>query len=425
MVTFKKIKNLKIMENKAIVDRVIFNSTELPNGITLFEKKTSDPFVCLQIIFPVGTANNAGAIIPGSFHFLEHMILDGKQGKICQHIIEDDGGKFNAGTSSFYSSYEVESTSENFSRDLQHLYANIFEPSFDESDIKMQRKIIENERKAQSPCFPGTNSVSQYLESSFKQTYAHDLKQRFGESSDLLQITSEYLLKLHSYYFNKNTKVVIAGNYDEKLVRSVFEKINTKEYVLSEEYQTSKWINKDFHIKEIIGTERFLYNFAGFGKIEDIREYLKLSFLQRYLFNSSRGPIYKWLRDEINIYGIDFESANDGREFEYSFEFPLDTMEEVEMVKSQLFGKIKEAVTNAELLEKYKRLVMGRQVFDFQSLQSVFNFAASSVRRYGHVINEEMIISVINEITVSSLADLAEKFFSKESLGQCVIIPKK
>ena len=116
----------------------------LSNGLeVLFEKQKNTKVCSIYLGIKTGSVNEPEEYA-GISHFLEHLLF---KGKATATKIEGCGGYLNAYTSLDETVYYLTIPSENFKTGLIEIKNLVFNPSFSEEEVELEKNIILEELK--------------------------------------------------------------------------------------------------------------------------------------------------------------------------------------------------------------------------------------------------------------------------------------
>lgn len=396
---------------------------KLKNGLTINHYFSDSDYVTAKYAVPVGSGHNTNDIIWGTFHFLEHIVL--QRSKLFPEIfswkkeVGKTGGYSNAFTSRSKTVFLASVPKKDQSL-IDGLFSSIFDPIFDEESVIGERGIIKNERKSKERWFPGDNEIENYLFTEWIDEDKDYIYQRLGSDQDLDNINSEYLSKIHqTYYRNKNGVLFIGGDVDIEHIISILEKIETTDILPEFQERTFSWKNPDYREVSFTDANRYEYYIAGFYD-KDWKKDLIGRFGIGLLINGIQGPLFEWLRNEKKwVYGLDYFSSSF---YENSFWYlcvPLSQKENVEEVRKKLKERIKLAFSDKKIIESEKNRFLGKRLYQFETIEDVVNADVNTFCGYGFTISEEDILNTIKNITSEDLLSMLESYG-----GEILITPK-
>jgi zinc protease len=205
--------------------------TVLSNGLeVILLENHKAPVVTFQVWDRVGSRDETWGKT-GLSHLLEHMMFKGSRGVSAEaytRIIQENGGNFNAFTSSDFTAYF-----ENLSADRVHV---VFDPESDrmhrlvlrEDDFRTELKVVMEERRLRTEDNPEAYLLEQLEATAFQIQPYH--WPTVGWMEDLRRLTLEDVKAYYRKYYNPaNAFVVVVGDFktDEILpqIRRAFEPV--------------------------------------------------------------------------------------------------------------------------------------------------------------------------------------------------------
>jgi predicted Zn-dependent peptidase len=412
-------------------DRLVFDEEKLENGIRVFFYPMDVPFSEIKISIPFGHVNNTGDIASGTFHFLEHSVLNRSkkhpEKNEFSKLVSLRGGYLNATTNLFSTDYILEIPVDIFDTGFVGLLSHIYDPLITKEDIEIESSIILNERKRKGPWWPGDNEMQYYLNRKWRASTPLELVDRLGTDESLKSMTPEYLYTIHKAYSSNRTVVFVGGRYNRNLVCQELSKIKTKDINLPQNYNKLSWSEKQYHETAFTDTHRYTYYYGGILPELNIETSVTLEFLLKYLTNNVHGMLYQWLREEKGwVYevshriGLDYEGST-----YWSISLPFSTPEHVQSARLQLHDKIKEALLD----ERKIKLELDRRIYEslffYQTLKSVIDEADSIFYSYKKIYSEADFLSLIKECaTVEKMRAAYEKYMAPSVTGEFLATPK-
>lgn len=418
-----------------IIDRLRFDQVTLSNGMKGYVQH--DPgvqFAHLMLTVPYGSSHNYGDVIPGSYHFLEHMVMKRSElfpnpGEAMEKITML-GGDFTATTSWGQTSYEIKVPTKNLNEMTDAIISHVFHPIFIEEDVIHERTIIQSERKRKEAFHPGMNAISHYLLTEVMNGERISLKKIFGSDEDHIKITADYLKKLHQKYFGKGTYFILVGNFNDKDIYSKLEAISlVDEFPPPIQLNPLSWKRKEFHEYETPDVGRFQYQIVSLYKLENLKEESLIDacmdLVMLMLTNYSYGVLMKWLRHEK---GWSYEIERDHKlrmgDGVVIISIPLSEREYVDVVRTEILSRIEQALSDEELLEKAKAYQKGSLVFWYQTPKGRLNNIHAQLDYEGSIQTETEYVTLIDSITIPILQNIFEKYI-KPNIGEVLLVPKK
>jgi predicted Zn-dependent peptidase len=417
-------------------DRLLFNLTTLSNGMKVYSQfDPSVEFVNAVLVTPIGSAHNAGDIIPGSFHYLEHMLM--KRSELYSErgdlkaMASLLGGRFSAMTWYGKTSYDLLATKEHFPKLFKGACSHFFNPIFLNEEVITEASTIANERERRAPFFPGMNDRSKYMRTVWAHGTPFPLRQVFGIDEDFQRMNAEYFFDIHNkYYKTDKSYLVIGGNFDLDAVCKELES-----FVLSADVKMPAecavqptWNQKDFHAISSKETSRFEYHIGSLFPILKNEEpaVLRMMVIMDTMFNDySYGVIMDWLRHQKHwCYELGGHRATNQGVANFELTIPLNSMEQVTIVRSELASRIIDALKDKNLLEKVKQHKKNLSPFWYQTIESRMKDALEDLHEGNLIETEEEYFRTLNAITTEQL----QEFFHNKvipNIGELVFVPEK
>jgi predicted Zn-dependent peptidase len=413
-----------------MTDRLHFEKTVLPNGITSYFRKFDVEYTTIFIRVPFGSAHNTGEIIPGTFHFLEHMCMNRSEvfpefnqfGKeVGLH-----GGWSNAHTAAFETTYEMSIPTIHLEKFIPGFLSIITNPIISEQDIANERTIVINERMRRR-WYPGSNEQTHYLATQWGDDEHFSLQQIFGFDEDLGSMTPEYLQKVQKFYFDPRMEVVAIGSGNIQPILDVLGKLQVEKHELPYNFKWSSWARKDYHEHEFDDINRFELLYGGLidGQ-RDISEMRKLNFIGTFLTNPSHGPLYNWLRSEKGwVYNLGFHIDDSKFGYAWSFDIPLSNKEQVEIVRNEWWPRATEALKDKDAINREVDRILNSSAYWYENASDILGAAMDGLQSRGRIIEIQEWRNLINECRDSvKLQELFDKYYKNGNTSSMCCTPK-
>ncbi|OHA58668.1 MAG: hypothetical protein A2571_02775 [Candidatus Vogelbacteria bacterium RIFOXYD1_FULL_44_32] len=414
-------------------DRLKFDVTRLPNGITIYAMPWDVPFADIRLLVPVGHINNVGKYLPGSAHMLEHLVFQRSEAfpkpRSFSQTIEMDGGDASAGTSFSVTSYEMTIAAEDVDEKLASFIEHIFHPVIVTADIMHEVGIISNERRrAMSPWYPGEDKTEQHCRLYWKRDSALSIRQRFGDDQDLALMGEKDLLSLHQNYSSPDTVLFVGGNFHLDTIVRVMEKIKTTPQRLEENFEHLSWVNPEYHEVLCEESNRFFYHLGGIAEPFSPLRFFGTKFLGTLLTNTVQGTLSDWLRHERGwVYNIGFtvnrspkQRAND-----WELYIPLSEYEQVKVVRGEIHDRILRAISDRDLINRELHRQLSAQLFSYQTLGSAIDEGIYNLLAFGQPISETKKQDILCQAANSEfLTVLYEESWIPGASGEFLALPE-
>lgn len=375
-------------------DRLQFQETKLKNGITIYYRNEPVAYTRICLTVPVGTIHNIRPIIPGTAHFLEHLIYEQTNisgNNSFSRRVGLYGGWVNAYTRTYETSFDLSIPTRHLTAVLPDFFQLIFQPQFTDEDVAIHRGIIKNERHRDEPWYPEADEHNHYLSTQWKQSVNYPIEQIFGSDTDLNQITADYLKRFHRHYLDPRIRVVAAGSGDIESLVSQLEDLSVSQHNLTERFQLDSWKHREFHTKGFADLNQYEYRIGGFIQPQLTPELTRAAnFIQSYLTNSVHGPLYQWLREEEGwAYETTFYSSSARWIYDWSLYLPVDSYEQVAAIRKELRPRIESALRDKVRINKeVDRMMAILEAYPYEAVDSIVEEFEDIYNTYGRPIDQ-------------------------------------
>jgi predicted Zn-dependent peptidase len=410
-------------------DRQVFEERVLKNGIKVYSYNMDVPFAEARIIVPFGHMHNTGSIIPGSFHFLEHLVterstLQSQRGEFEQWL-GVRGGRFTAATSLDRTKYAIAAPASISTEAWKFFFAKIFDAVITEEDVQHHRKVVQSERKRKERWYPGTNEIGHYLYTEWLCDDSLPLRRRLGADNDLQAMTAEYLISIYQYYFTPNITVIIGGSIDLDMVCRDLETLATNEVILPTTYGHVEWKNREYHEKAFDDVSRYELYISNFYPTPNFKTRWAISTVCTALVNHITGPLYKWIRDD-NGWAYEVRCSRDGDRFvsDWTLFVPLPSLNEVHQVRAEWYDRARAAIADPKFIETEISRQESEFVYDYQTLYQILDAAESTIHYESRVISEKEEREILHSFKDPGyLLTIFDTYYNPTMYGECCTMP--
>lgn len=411
-------------------DRQVFETTTLDNGITVNYYQTDQAFVHLTAFIPIGSTYHKKSHPAGLPHFYEHMTFHRSHAHpekdAFSQWVSSKGGEVNAMTRPFCTTYTVEIPTQ-FAREAwEGLHHLLFHPHFTEDDIATERTIVANERD-QRKWYPGESEIGHYLCTEWFEGRVIEKDYLFGSDADLAAITPEILNEFTSGYANRDVQVFVTGPENVPFIPETLGTIATSELNHAEHFIVPSWKNPTFHTRDFIDIDKPVYFLGSIYELPTNQERAGIHFLLEYLTDFSTGPLHQWLRHDLGwTYGISYERVVQKEREIIILEIPLQTVVQVDTVRSEIFDRIETSLGQKETLEKELERQLGKRVFFYQKTGYIIEDAINDLTNYESITSEDEYVSHLKHCTDPEyIQNIFNKFFGPKQRGEFCALPKE
>ncbi len=410
-------------------DRQVFEETVLQNGMRVNYYQTDQAFVNLTVYIPIGSTYHKEGHPAGLPHFYEHMTfhrsLSFPEKDSFSQWVSSKGGEVNAMTRPFCTTYTVEIPISFVAEAWNGLYNLLFHPQFSSVDVTTERTIVANERD-QRKWYPGESEIGHYLSTEWFDGRITEKEYLFGSDTDLSAITPEILVEFTKNYSSHELRVFVTGPDNYSFIATSLENIRPNEHRHDQHQIRPIWKQPIFHSREFVDIDKPVYFLGSIYQLPTNQERAAIHFILEYLTDFSTGPLHLWLRHDLGwTYGISYERVIQKSHEIIIMEIPLQSVEQVATVRSEIFNRMESALTDRGVLERELERQLGRRVFFYQKTSYVVDDAINDLTNYDSVISETEYVSFLKLCADPAyLTGIYHKFFNPELRGEFCALPK-
>lgn len=413
-------------------DHLLFDKQTLSNGATIYSRSSTANFTVVYLMLPVGSGHcDTSDVQPGTAHFLEHALCHRSQlspgSAEFDYAVGLTGGWTNAHTHQLWTTYEISVPNRHLTTLLPRFCSRTFEPVFTEEDCVQQRGIIRNERE-QERWWPGQSEISRYLRQEWQVDEPITLKQLFGNDEDLNTISPEILTTLHQHYFDQRLTVLTVGSGDISVLKDYIEHLVLDAPPLEENLHPLCWKHQNYHQKSFQDTNCYELIFGGIiNGAPDQATVRTMNFILRYLTNSTHGTLWEWLRTEKGwIYEINWGSTVQATGYDWTLQFNLNEIIQVETVRNELWKRVESALKDTgSVTREVDRIRDTDTAYSFETVDSIIESAEDSLLYYGHIYTETECnahLELCKNITY--LLEIFSRYFNTNEIGSFCAVKK-
>ena len=366
----------------------------------------------------------------GNAHFLEHMLVGGSQNRIkLHHEIERLGGSSHFETSTECTFSKVDVLPENIVKASDILSDLLFDPTFEEEKLEIERKVILNEIAVASDD-PQNKIGEALIKNLFKY---HPIRYPIsGTKKTVKQLTLSDIEKTYrNYYAPQNMILILTGNFSDKAEEVIIEDF--------EKRQKTNITSRNFRKPEVSKPKKetllrragLTQAYLSFGlrtvpaKNPDVPP---LDLIDSILGTGESSRLFIELREKRAL-TYDFETMNvPGLDYGY---FTIDCavktkalkqtqkliQSELEKIKTNHIPKIE--------IEKSKKMLIANIFRTIDDPHELPRFLADSEIHYENEKALENYIKNITQLTGKDIQETANKYFQEENYAKVTLTPKK
>ncbi|HMK49251.1 MAG TPA: pitrilysin family protein [Thermodesulfovibrionales bacterium] len=389
------------------------------------------PLVTFQVWYRVGSRNEEWGKT-GLSHMLEHMMFKGTQ-KVgpeeFSRIVQENGGNDNAFTSSDYTAYfeNISSESVNVPIDLESdRMQNLV---LREEDFDTERKVVMEERRLRTDDDPQSYLAEQLDATAFQTSPYH--WPTIGWMEDISKFTLEDVKAYHRIYYNPaNAFLVVVGDFQkDKLLNTIQEKFGqvpkgqtpsqARDKDPAQSGERRVYIKKEAHLPFIIEGYHIpnLSSYDGYV----------LEVIAEVLSGGKSSRLYKDLvHDKQLVLEADAEnsllSKDPGLFMLSSAPLPGKETSEVEKALDQEIERLKTEPVGESELQKAKNRIEASFVYGQDSLfYQAMLLAEHEIARDWKSIDDY--IPSVKKVTADDIMRVAKAYLDKDNRTVGVLIP--
>ncbi len=406
----------------------------LRNGLkVLLREEHKAPVVTFQVWYKVGSRNEKLGTT-GASHLLEHMMFKGtkKYGpKTFSQTITRNGGNDNAFTSKDYTAYF-----ENFAADRIEIALELEADRMqnlllDEKAFQSERDVVKEERRMRTEDDPTAAAVEEMMAAAF---IAHPYQWPIvGWMADLESMAREDLVNHYrTYYTPNNATIVVAGDFDTKVLLPKIEKYfgriprgpevpKVRAVEPKQSGERRVMVKKDAELPAVI---------TGYHvpAIKHPDSYA-LEVLQSILSTGKSSHLYRSLvyEQQIALYAggeYDNISIDPNIFYVYAGVMPGKSADEVEKALYSEIEKLKTTPVTDEELQKAKNQIESGFVM---GQDSIF-YQAMLLGQYETVADWKLVgkyVTNIRTVTREDVMRVAKEYFTEDNRTVGILIPVK
>lgn len=406
-------------------------TTTLKNGLEIITVPLKDTnTITVMILVETGTdwetkENN------GIAHFLEHMCFKGTQKRTAHEILETLdglGAESNAFTSHQYTGYYARAHTRKTTKIID-LLSDIYKNStFPDIEIKKERGVILEEINMYEDM-----SKRKVWEILYEGLYGKDQPAGFtvlGSKENIKKMNRDVFVDFHTkHYTAERTKVIIAGNLEEKKiisqVESAFvgilegEKIKAKKTTFSQKKPIIK-----IH-KKTSDQTALLIAFRAFPRGH--KDNTALSVLMTILGQGFSSRLHKKLREEHGlcyyVYAHSDRYTDRGQLVIGAGVGHKNLNLSVELILKECFYLTQDLVSDKEL-KKAKDYILGTSALGLETSGDWADYYGFQAVHGQELKTPQQKFKEIRSITPQDLRRVANKVFKNENLVLAVVGPK-
>jgi len=405
----------------------------LDNGMTvLVSEMPASSLVSVQALIKIGSATEGEHLGEGISHFVEHMLFKGtakrKVGQISQEI-KAMGGYINASTSFDQTIYRIDLPAEHYQSAVEIMSDMLMNSQFEAQEVEKEREVVFGEMRLRDDNPDVILNELAYKTIYTRHPYQHPI---IGYKPLFEKITRDELFDFYKqYYIPNNIVLAVAGNIkaDKVLpyVKEVFKDFEPKPYPVrnlpAEPPQISPRRAEAEYPTDIT---RMMVSFQGVS-ISHL-DMFAMDVLAMILGQGHSSRLYRELLDRKrlvhSLYAINDTPLDQGS-FEINCSLDEKNIEEVLKTVTAQIDLIKQKGVTKQEVEKAKRQVLSKYVFDRQTASDVADDLVTNEVLIGDYEFSRKYVEGIKAITAADIKAAAQKYLLESTQTTVILRPQK
>lgn len=384
--------------------------------------------VSTGVLINVGVRDEIWPQEAGLAHASEHMHLMGTRefptSKDISNYIEEVGGVINAWTSKEATFYHNQVPAAHAERAVHLLSQQLRETVFDDKKIVTEMKNIIQELRRE-------NDNPQWLTRILADEFvygSHPLSRNvLGTEEAISAFTKESFLSFQKRFYDPaNFAYVVAGNITPQKALKLFNnyfpekaqtKPNNRPAIKLAPAVSHQLIKTKKDIEQV-----YLVLNALTGKAKD-KEATYLDFFCKMISGGMSFPLFQEVREKkglcYEIWATSMEGSDTGIFFLYMGTDPKRCKEAI----NASLNVIKKHKSNNALLEKVKKMQIGRLALRYESTADIIELAAFDINSTGKPRGYNQILKEIKEIKIRHIKGVVDKYLKPSLIFKTILAP--
>ncbi len=374
-------------------------------------------------------AVNENTKTAGISHLIEHMLFKGTEKRTAKEIAEDVdkiGGQINAFTGKEATCYYLKTLSSNVEKACDILCDMFLNSKFDKKELEKEKKVIYEEMKMieDSPEDLAHDIISELI---FKgMPLANSI---IGTKSSLQSITQNTIRKyIEDQYTADRIVISVAGNFDEKVVKSFFQKkLGGLKKKTETQWQAELQYAPSYKVKTKEVEQSHLCIGVPSIKISDDRYYV-MSLLTNILGGSMSSRLFQNIREQkglaYSVYAFSSSYIHSGYFNIYAGVSHQKVEEALGAIGEELQLLKDSGVTKSEL-EIAKEQLKGTYTFSMENVNSRMFTNGKNILVVDRTYTLEEIINNVDNVTLDQMSEMAEMITDLSQYSGVLVSPEK
>jgi len=410
----------------------MYKKSKLKNGvriITVPMKATKT----VTVLVMVGTGSkNENEKNRGISHFLEHMFFKGTKKRPTTLDISKEldsiGGVYNAFTGKECTGFWAKVDNKHCDLALDVISNILLDSKFDSAEIKREKGTILEELNMylDNPIMQVSDLFENLLYKN--QPLGYDI---IGNKKTISSvIRKDFIDYYKKHYTGDNTVIAIAGNFNEKEIKSKIKKYFkiTRKNTAESKNKTYDKQNKPMALIEYKKTDQTHLCLGVRGYDINHKDKYILNILSVILGGNMSSRLFISVREKNGLAYYVHTSTEAYKDVGYFVaQAGVNNEKCLEAIKIILdeFKKVKEEKISAEEIKRAKDYLKGQAIISLESSNSVASFFAGQELDTGKILTPEEKFAKIDAVTADDLRRVAQDIFVDNKLNLALIGPFK
>ncbi|MDO8471396.1 MAG: pitrilysin family protein [bacterium] len=407
------------MQKKLEKFGVTVHKKELKNGASLFLFERKGMPVYLRAAFFAGSRFDS---IPGTAHFLEHMLLAGTKKFPTKNLLADYiqriGGDFSASTDNNLLRFNIEiSEAEDIDTGIELMTECLTNSLFNDQTIKIERDAIISELRSKK------NNPKEYIAEVQRRVAlqgtpaAHST---LGDESSIKNITRSNLVDYQKEFINSGRLSFIASG--DISIESLKDKLDSINLESGEKFSIGGKLpiirEKDVEVEFYKGVDHLHVALVCRTNLEDYAEYCALMVLNSILAMGRSSRLITRLRYENGlVYTVASNVFNtiDWGTLRIKLSCDNSNLEKVKSLIFDEFNKLRQNNISSVELENIKSKISKGSIRSLQTSEAWVAFHENDALFFPSELHTvEDYISTINKLTLEDIKQVIDKYLLEE-----------
>ncbi|MGM0364984.1 MAG: M16 family metallopeptidase [Actinomycetota bacterium] len=406
-----------------------YEITELGNGLRVISEYIPH-FRSISLGFWVSAGSrNEARENNGITHLIEHLLFKGTKKRSYRDIaIEFDsvGAEYNAFTDKENSCFYADFIDTNLDRCMELLFDIVFNPSFLNSNIEVEKRIIFEEIKMveDSP----SEDIFNFFYRDLFGTHPLSLPV-LGSIESLKNCSEKTIWQYFENNFNfQNMVISAAGNIKHKCLIEGIKK-NLGQLSLKQK-------GKKNHIKKSIPVNRKFKNvyknktkavhicYGGLGCSRNDSERYPLAVFTSLFGGSMSSRLFQRIREEeglsYSIFSTNSQYSDTGVVLTYAAVSPSNTLRIIDLINDELEEISREKISSSEII-RAKENIKGSIVLNVEDISSRMFRLGKSMIMDKKVLTIDEILKKIDDVRVDKINKVRDRYFNPEDMSIVIL----